>query len=451
MDMGCIVDMDQIAMYLDSNECAHVVASLLAERRRRLAVLAKRHLKSFEHLDSFKVIDGKAGLICEALDDANITFPQSLRVTSTYQSIYHYPWRDLTFLKIFFDNGFIDLSWRNDIGLNPIMRHLILPKNRYDLPLTSPEFERWLCEQACLGQRPRDPLGLGYNLHASGWHYLATLLAHWYEFSSTNGAMSWLFSLVEDEQFQLRNRDECVCWCNLGGKGCLPSKTFWKVVIQRSSERRFRLDGNIYYDPQSKLSLEFARLLTFETLGMTHTCCFLKKVDLGQVRKHQRSIPFPCENILLLFNHDQEYIRKVRSDDLELKDALLLDSLMVEFTREIKALSSSPTRTLRDFIWGYWRRRISEAFAVNSKAVDEMKLLVENVDTCKQSDWKFHSHSHISLDVLPERAQFLLGPDFKLLKRDPKTWADATYEHKGYETNNTPESSGYEGYDTDDE
>lgn len=405
MDVDCIVDIERIADCLYSDECAHIVASSLAERRRKLAVLAKRNLKTCKHLDPFKVIDDEARFICEALDDAVVTFPQSLRVATTYRTMYHYPWKKLDFFQLFFNNGFLNLSSRNYIGLSPVMSYLSSPHRPMDYDYNL-EFVKWLCEQGYLDQKPRDPLGLGYNLHATGWHYLAEDLAYDWNTDLQSTQLSSLFLLEEDEQFQLRNTDECVCWCNLDGKGCLPSKTLWKkalppyrpilCTIYKQRRRQEYWAGILRKymsrrEPHLQSSLEFTRLLTFETLGMTHTCCFRKEVDLNQIRKqqiHQCNIP-PAYAIILLFNRDQGHVRKVRSNDLELKDALLLDALMAEFAAEMKASSSSPTRTLGDFIWGYWRRRISKTFVVNSEAVDEMKLLVEKFDTCKQSDWKF--------------------------------------------------------------
>lgn len=67
-------------------------------------------------------------------------------------------------------------------------------------------------------------------------------------------------------------------------------------------------------------------------------------------------------------------------DERERRDAHQLDDLMEEFAGKIKKLGSSP-KALEGFIWGYWRRRISELFVVDHEAVDDMERVLESVRT----------------------------------------------------------------------
>jgi hypothetical protein len=147
--------------------------------------------------------------------------------------------------------------------------------------------------------------------------------------------------------------------------------------------------------PISTLSTELVRLLTFEALDMTHTCCHLEEVE--NLRRGQT--PSPAERKVrsawdnedrleeqhVIANCNPQLAKEIRSDSLEQQNARQLDELMHEFEPQILNLDLSNRKALEIFIWGPWRRRMSDLFTVvDDGIVAGMKEVLTNVImTCK--------------------------------------------------------------------
>ncbi|KAF4461607.1 hypothetical protein FALBO_11589, partial [Fusarium albosuccineum] len=157
------------------------------------------------------------------------------------------------------------------------------------------------------------------------------------------------------------------------------------------------LIGNEFLDVQpggtTGLFLEMVRLLTFETLEMTHTCCVLKNTSRERLLAHYKPAQHLLQNendpfdssmkwssLQLIMNRDLEETARIRCDQLEQDKAGQLHSLMEEFTPVVHAVYSS-RGTFVPFLWGYWRQRISELFAVDKDMLGEMKQSLNNVET----------------------------------------------------------------------
>ncbi|KAF5972316.1 hypothetical protein FCOIX_9393 [Fusarium coicis] len=136
--------------------------------------------------------------------------------------------------------------------------------------------------------------------------------------------------------------------------------------------------------------IEVVRFLTFEALEMTHTCC-----DFTTLYRPDIS----SESFDVLMNCEPERWQKIRSDKREQENAALLESLMEEFIAHMTHMESSP-RSLEIFINGYWRRRMSEIYAVDFNEIENIKNCLVGTKT----------------HVLPTRARVLLGWDFQLIK-----------------------------------
>ncbi|OTA58359.1 hypothetical protein K449DRAFT_467338 [Hypoxylon sp. EC38] len=427
MKAGCEWDMGiiwrQVFPYFNlRNKILFVVASNIAERRWKLLELAEQELGIPQHPRPSYVPDDMAAELCEALDIAGISIPPLLRVPRSYATIYHNSGHLITDFPMLFEMGFRDYKSYNCMGLTPIMVW------RGDFSFRDPTEEMQLlsvfprlCKEGLLDQKPEDPLGLGINVHATGWHYIATFLKCPYSKDLTQQYLkSPLIWKIIRPLSQVPIRDNCTCWCIPDGKGCSPLTSMWKsdirpflfTCLSHSRESGNEFIRHIYFhdnymleaggDDLFALQLEFVRFLTFEALDMEHTCCASKPVgnEGGELRA--------------IVNCKPEKAEKIRSDSEEQKNAHLLGALMEEFAARIRAMEKSP-KALECFIWGYWRRRMSELFSANAKVVDEMERVLDNVQT----------------HILPEKVFGFLGYDFDLIKIDTRgTYADGNNEHE---------------------
>ncbi|KAI0387470.1 hypothetical protein F5Y04DRAFT_286605 [Hypomontagnella monticulosa] len=400
-----------------SRECLDVVASNVAKRRWSLLKLAQREL-GISPLDvrPSHAPDAIAASLCEMLDDAGVGISHFMRVPPSYKTIYHYPEMPLRHFPIFFANGFLDHMSHNDLGLTPVM----VWRRTFEFrgPDGDPEkflpLVQWLQEHGFLDQTSEDGWGLGLNVHATGWHYIAAMFGSHYSEpnqhqlfgNSLAGKMTRLLS-------QIPARDKCTCWCSPEGKGCSPLKLLWKAYAQRPGMKANGdhgwnpepLRSILFYYEEEELydtTLEFVRFLTFEALDMTHTCCSLGQVNLeGRCLytcsdyEQDESLAYVAPGVLV--RCDMEQVRQVRQDALEQRNACLLDTLMGDFGTRMKDLKSS-SETLESFFWAYWKRRISEIFSVDVEVMDGLERVVERVQT----------------HVLPERVLKFLGYDFSL-------------------------------------
>ncbi|KAF2491471.1 hypothetical protein BU16DRAFT_594413 [Lophium mytilinum] len=441
MKAGCTFAFNwenQLPFEKATRECATAIVSNLADRRRRLLELAQRELGSLQHTSSSHVPDGAAAYLCKALDEAGIFIPPSLRVGPRHATMYHYPVIPIHHFRIFFEEGFRDFKSHDDMGLTPIM---VWRTQFFLIDIFKTDAEQivamllWLHEQGLLDQTPEDPWRMGLNVHATGWHYIAAMSGEDYENwgtyrdleDSPPGKIIQQYLLpwkIVRELSLVTVRDNCSCWCNPEGKGCSPLKSLWNAHADRHGVTRslkaertgdflrhiiFHYEFDIAGVEDSELvnlPLELVRLLTFEALEMTHTCCSLKKVSLDRKRIYTYSDwkEDPSEYSkapYVIANRHRSIIRRIRSDDQERKNAHQLNELMEEFIGQMKTLEPSP-KALEIFIWGYWRRRISELFVVNSVILHETEEVLSDVKTY----------------VLPKRLVRFLGDEFDLLRPD---------------------------------
>ncbi|KAF5692999.1 hypothetical protein FDENT_2437 [Fusarium denticulatum] len=136
--------------------------------------------------------------------------------------------------------------------------------------------------------------------------------------------------------------------------------------------------------------VEVIRLLTFEALEMTHTCCEFTVVDRPDVSSEEFDVLMNCK---------PERWQKIRSDKREQENATLLETLMDEFIGYMLSMESCP-RSLEIFVHGYWRQRISEVYAVDLNEIKDIRECLIGTKTY----------------VLPDRIRPLLRKDFKLIE-----------------------------------
>ncbi|KAH9891412.1 hypothetical protein F4778DRAFT_333611 [Xylariomycetidae sp. FL2044] len=139
-----------------------------------------------------------------------------------------------------------------------------------------------------------------------------------------------------------RQRDSCNCWC-ASLMGCTPMTVMINTI---SASRRLWLACTKWCQADlppglgstDEKCLEILQLLTFDKLGISHTCC-CRQTDAGS---------WPPDDL------DEEEIREIQQEDTAAVS--LFKSLMDEFTVEYKRQPGD----LEDFIAGYWGKRMTE-------------------------------------------------------------------------------------------
>ncbi|KAH7165368.1 hypothetical protein EDB81DRAFT_779069 [Dactylonectria macrodidyma] len=406
--------------HLENHDVIEMLAIKLAQRRRELLKLAKRELGVMESPDSSYVADGEAAYLCKALADAGISVAPALLVDCCYKTLFHSPDIPLAYFSKFFEQGFRNHRCHNSLGLTPIMvkRSIYMDESRgWRARLW------WLQREGFLDLTPKDPLGIGLNTSATGWHYLAVFLSSDFESDADDRDRS-VFDTGTRAISRVTIRDHCDCWCSSGEKGCLPLMILWKGLAE-SDETPLRLDSGylmhtlFHHDKGGAISgakeppvwlSELVRFLTFEALEMTHTCCVSGRVPLpphlihtccssatalpGTLTSHDEEISPP-----LILGCGPERFQEIRSDKMEQQDAHLLDVLMEDFNDQMRSLHPSPWM-YEKFISGYWRESISRLFSVNKHEVGQMRRHVCDIET----------------HVLPRRVQNLVGEAFELFR-----------------------------------
>jgi hypothetical protein len=426
MKAGCALTSGpelEVSMLYTSAQCVKVVASHLAERRRQLLRLCQRELGIHLDWDPINVPDEKAGALCAALARSGIPVPRHLSVPPDYVTVFHLSGLQIRHWGVFGDIEFRGLRCRDPMGLTPIV--IWRPytfRHRYGGSGTPEEEEellrvwRWVQDARLLDQRQEDPLSLGLNTSATGWHYMAATLGFTYlkpHFAVVGHPFP--YHMINDLAKNL-TQDGCVCWCSPHGEGCSTLKSLWiaradwtNVYLSHGQQpehdmlwRHCLLHHHLQTghldqtagDSIRTMSLQLVRLLTFEILDMTHTCCYLEQLEnlrggqvLGSAQRKAPSIRNDWDDLpepRVLANCCPRLAAEIQSDSLEQQNAQLLDALMQEFEPQILSLDFADPRTLEGFVWGPWRRRISDLFAVNSRVVAEMEQLVDSVFvTCK--------------------------------------------------------------------
>lgn len=112
--------------------------------------------------------------------------------------------------------------------------------------------------------------------------------------------------------------------------------------------------------PVPTWQLEVLRLLTFEALEMTHTCC-----RAGHLHEFSN---------MAIFSHpDPEGARRrLSADPSEADKAWQLEELMAEFAEQLGRRSGSPY-DLENFIFGSWRAQIMGLYDVNDQEMKAME------------------------------------------------------------------------------
>jgi hypothetical protein len=367
-----------------SLECVSHLASALASRRRNLLKIAEDvatiDLSGYINESTRCVPDSGAAALVTAIQAAAVQVPEHLSIPLDYEGIYLSGNLSIEHFPIFFEAGFHDIHKRSIRGLLPICvadlgGNVKGDKGDPRISLLSPRALKWLQDQGCMENSLTDPLLHGWNTLATGWHLLAVRLAGEMGFkraiSSHPSVEFGLACQLLCKIFASRSFDGCKCWCSTNG--CLPLHAYCKEGIGRCCGHIRVL--SVMKEPgcnfSTELSGEILRLLTFEGLDMTHTCCSARRVDVTRP-------DFWAPVTLYKFGGDTDAIQ---NEEVEMAERL--ETLVSEF--QVKFIESG--QSLLQFVWGYWRKRMGEECIPGDINRNELRAIGITVDkSCKSTD-----------------------------------------------------------------
>ncbi|KAF4978381.1 hypothetical protein FZEAL_5222 [Fusarium zealandicum] len=400
-------------LYEAQTLCVQVIAKHLAERLRSLNTLASNLGIVEKPRKNHGVLDFTAAAhLCLTIENMGEVIDPILRIPTADDAddvpptIYHLEGTRLEHFQVFYENGFEHIHIMDSEGFPPVFLHFEDMIKYIKLPHRSTEefygLISWLERHGGFRQKPHDPLQLGLNVHATGAHYIASSLGLLQLTSHNEEHFEFGLTLATGLMTSLDHagiRDDCVCWCNPNGEGCSPLSHIYKVQGHQVSSRSLRIrnlgmyllwgwrqdliltflfgfdilstpnDAEVEEAATNQIStraLEVVRLLTFEALEMRHTCCMLKRLDAPLWRD-------------AIMDCDPFTKHTIREDPHEQESALLLDSLMEEFTECMR--TDYRGETLQSFIFGPWLERIQDLYVVQEEEVQTMERHLGSIQT----------------------------------------------------------------------
>lgn len=359
LEAGCVIQMDDLVKNEQCNDGGQRYSLLvyeLASRRRRLCTLAQSSLPP----DQMPPLDGPATNICIALAAHGIEVPIELRfATDSQGSTAHYQtWlarmsRD--FIKIMdsiYEIGFHDVDLPNQYGITPLMA--FSPSTAAAAPMLI-KCVAWLMSKGAIVER-RMPAS-----NAKVAHFLTSQVIN-IHFMEIGGELdnfdrdyrNWTRGITELADacfFVSPAQDCCICACSSGGCTTLSvalrfivlETSKWRSEIQHDHLRKLILSLSVWQDSWPDLSRAIVKILTFDALGLTHTCC--TEIDQFEVVW----VPYLAQG-----GRDETEIGRILDDQyLLLKD---FEELMKEMESKLDELDLP----LEEFLDGYWYDRVIE-------------------------------------------------------------------------------------------
>lgn len=339
-------------------ECVRTIAHKLAERRRRLMRLATEILTETQLSTAYQgdgILDSDAAAVVRLLRDAGVDVPDALAVPDEYMTIYLSGCLDIAYFPIFYDSGFHDVNHFAHGGIASIqfagLEVFRAGVDGADENLLASGISQWLEDHAFLDLAPAHALRLGTNTSATGRHILAVRLAVMHQDFRDQRMNYQLLRGVWRNLFTVRATDDCRCGCS--SIGCFPLTKGLKAAAEKCWPigrvpflcRDSRTE--LWQAVQSEMAGELLRFLTFEALEMTHTCC---KATWGRYLGGCSGGYFQYLTLWKFGGIAEE----IHDDEEELYRRL--EGLLSEF----HARYAESGEDLCDFVWGYWRERMTE-------------------------------------------------------------------------------------------
>lgn len=321
----------------------------------------------------------------------------------------------LDFFPIFEEYGFVGYNEPDRHGLRPIMNKM---QGDFFIYSTPPEsiwkLLPWLIKHQCLDFKPVEARVKSrggevlLNENATGWHYLALVVDafHWDlqpRFDRSVPKLSVTMNLVAtiaEGVDASRQYDDCECPCNHPSisrhadqhnnveslSGCSPFSVlcrnhfgdfsfgigephkFRHCIFQHGRNRRREHNSHASGDDETPATtpvptwqLQLLRLLTFEVLEMTHTCCVALPLN-PDGRRH---------GIFHRSSHLERKRQQQRPETAEAHKGRQLEELIADFEKRLERGDGS-ARELEKFIFGPWQAQIGALYDVDDRDVNAM-------------------------------------------------------------------------------
>lgn len=355
--------------------------------------------------------DARARFIMEQVLETGEYIPEVLRVPPDYEGIYISGNLDLEQFPIFYEAGFHELNNRSTLGLLPLGygntdNFFGAISGALETALLQRQTFSWMKNHSYLDQPMTDLQSLGGNTSATGWHFMALNLLYvlpsdWTRTSTLDLIHQFFYDFLGS-----RSRDSCECWCS--PHGCLPCTMwlkYWGVKDERLRNRgrhslpyQGQLDHLLMLENASRqVSTEILTYLTFEALEMTHTCCIIESLF---------QVPWLGSSRFFI----KQFLGNVREIQDEEEE---LGARLEHLVREFQSKLESSQHSLREFIYGYWSRRMAEECLPNHDNMEAIQEAGVNIDeTCKSSNILHGSSLIPRQDQTPIALLSLLRSDF---------------------------------------
>ena len=350
----------------------NLLVDMVVDRRQRLYDLANSAL-SISDLDRLchdsYLPDESASRLYSTLLRHGTAAPLALDPGKDRVTLFHQIWNSSRVAERLWKAGFRDIDGRNSLGLTPLM----CSKGYVHRKTTYAEIDSWFAYKAWLLQKGADfyakqDLTLYCeHVEVENWTERLLMSATALNFAAYNlgEALSqfvwrrkWVNeSLSETSQEMLQRilsdnvSDDCMCACSANGCNALTvaTKSLMRFGLPREMDvqRLVNLCSMMksFCDPL-KIS-EFLRIMTFEELDMTHTCCRKRLYKHWEIK-------------------DKAEINEINDEQAE--DLQRLEELLEEFEAKRKELNIP----FEDFVTKYWQPRMDEVR--NEGALDEDAL-----------------------------------------------------------------------------
>ena len=351
----------------------NLLVDLVTDRRQRLYDLAKQSLpvSVLDRLCHDSYLPGEsASRLYSALIVHGTAVPLALDPGEDEGTLFHQIEASSRVAERLWKAGFRDIDGRDSLGRTPLMcskAYHLSPFGGIDSML---EYVAWLLEKGadfyakhdltlyCEHREARDESGTGQLFSATALHFVAYKLGSALEQGMRGeGLRIWVGKSFSETSKEMLQRilvdnvsDACMCACSISGCNALTMTTKgymeWDHPWEKASQRLVDLWANVKnFCGPLKIS-EFLRMMTFEELGMTHTCCYLS---------------YPFFKI-----KDKAEIDEIHDEEAE--DLQKLEELLDEFEAKRHELDIP----FAAFVKEYWQPRMDEVR--NEGTLDEDAL-----------------------------------------------------------------------------
>lgn len=363
--------------------------SVEVNRRRNLRALVTNHLpqsRILSFLGKDRLLDAHAIDAVSALRQYTISIPASLSFEKSSRTLYHLDSLQRHVAESFWKAGFRDINEPDCFGNTPLMK--------WNPPFCGNDYLElidWFEEK---GSKIDETV---QHIHSRAFfsrnHHLALCpclisghtVLHWIANRVNMDVLRWpLWSDRSLEMFQRiimnEKQDACKCACSLTGcrgisiifkpwtRNARGFGTFLPRLMIKEWPSKFLLLCLTENTISEEIIHDVIRLLTFDTLGLTHTCCRPKDEDPMDL------IPF----------EDRDEIQEIHDEEQE--DLQLLEDLILEFD-EYRRKSSC---CVRDFFCTYWRSRMIEVLSEEkSFNQDEFREIGVTLHASQREHWTF--------------------------------------------------------------